>query len=136
MRATVFKSVLVALALFPVSTASADDYVLEISEEVHLEGIGGGWGRAFAVGDGSWHYLFGGGGDYRYLPLTADYDFTFSETVDLTGRTDLVDHSISLCPDGTYLHMASGAVIVSDDSAWGFRYDSEWNLIAEADVDV
>jgi hypothetical protein len=116
--------------------ASAGDFVLEIGEEVHLEGIGGGWSRAFPVGDGSWHYLFGGGGDFRHMPLSANMDFDASSAIFLTGRSDLIDHAITRCPDGTYLHVASGQVNAPDDSAWAFRYDEDWQLMVEAGVDV
>ena len=136
MRSLLFRSSLCALFLSSMTTASAQDYVLDVGEEIKLDGIGGGWGRAFAAGDGDWHYLFGGAGDYRHLALSEDFQFNFSQATLLTGRVDLIDHAIAKCPDGTYLHVASGEVVVPDDSAWGFRYDSDWNLIAEADVDV
>ena len=66
------------------------------------------------------------------MALTSDFQFDFSTATPLTGRTDLIDHAISKCPDGTYMHLGSGEVVVPDDSAWGFRYDADWNMIAEA----
>jgi hypothetical protein len=136
MRSILFRSAFCALLLGSMTTASAEDYVLDIGDEVRLDGVGGGWGRAFPAGDGDWHYLFGGAGDYRHMALSSDFQFSFNQVTSLTGRVDLIDHAIAKCPDGTYLHLASGEVVVPDDSAWGFRYDSEWNLIAQADVDV
>jgi len=118
------------------STAEASDYIVSIGSEFELDGVGGGWGRAFGTGDGAWYYVFGGGGDYRMLELDENYNFDFGSTLYLTGRTDLVDHAIERCPDGTYLHVASGAVSEPDDSAYGFRYDENWNLIVENDIDV
>jgi len=136
MRTLLFRSFLCAAMMGAMTPASAKDYVLDIGNEVQLDGVGGGWGRAFPAGDGDWHYLFGGAGDYRHMALTSDFQFNFNQLTLLTGRVDLIDHAIAKCPDGTYLHVASGEVVIPDDSAWGFRYDSEWNLIAEADVDV
>jgi len=136
MRATLFRSSFLALAIASGTTATAEDYVLDVGSQVKLDGVGGGWGRAFAAGDGDWYYLFGGAGDYRLMDLSSDFQYDFSSAVTLTGRTNLIDHAITRCPDGTYLHLASGATSTSDDSAWGFRYDENWSLIAEADVDV
>ena len=118
------------------NNAEASDYINSIGSEFELTGVGGGWGRAFGMGDGGWYYLFGGGGDYRMLILDEDFNFNFGATLYLTGRMDLVDHAIERCPDGTYLHVASGAVSVPDDSAYGFRYDENWNLIVENEIDV
>ena len=130
--------ILTGILLFsPLGTnAEASDYINSIGNEFELDGVGGGWGRAFGAGDGEWYYLFGGSGDYRMLVLDADYNFTFASALYLTGRIDLVDHAIERCPDGTYLHVASGAVTVHDDSAYGFRYDENWDLIVENDIDV
>ena len=135
MRSSLLPVLVCSLAL-PAQSAFASDYILEIGDEHRLEGVGGGWGRAFPAGDGDWHYLFGGAGDYRHMNLTSDFQFDFSTATPLTGRTNLIDHAISKCPDGTYMHLGSGEVNIPDDSAWGFRYDADWNMIAEADVDV
>ncbi|MFZ5481475.1 MAG: hypothetical protein ACOZNI_32235 [Myxococcota bacterium] len=114
--------------------AAASDVVVEVGEDRSL-GVGGGWARAFPAGDGAWHLLWSAGGDYNVLPMGADLTVVDRDRVSLTGRTDLVDHGIARCPDGTYLHVASASLASPDDSAFAFRYDADWTRLADATVE-
>lgn len=112
--------------------AQASDYIASVGEEITL-GPGGGWLRLFpdTTGDG-WHFLWAAGGEYSLLPMTADFEVEDFDRRNLTGRTDLIDHAITRCPSGGYLHVASANQQSHNDSAYAFRYDADFNVIASA----
>ena len=112
------------------SSAEASNYVDAVAEEIEV-GPAGGWVRLFRdeATDG-WHFLWAAGGDYIRLPMTAGLEVNDMGRTQLTGRTDLVDHAITACPGGGYLHVASANKESFNDSAYAFRYDSDFNLLA------
>jgi uncharacterized protein (TIGR03382 family) len=116
------------LSLLP--PAQASDYIASVGEEITL-GPGGGWVRVFpdANSDG-WHFLWAAGGDYSLLSMTADFQVEDFNRRNLTGRTDLIDHAITRCPSGGYLHVASANQQGPNDSAYAFRYDEDFNVTA------
>ena len=125
-----------SIGLFSFSApAAASDYVEAIAEEIEV-GPAGGWVRLFRdqATDG-WHFLWAAGGDYIRLPMTADLEVNDLGRSNLTGRTDLVDHAITACPGGGYLHVASANKESFNDSAYAFRYDSDFNLLAEGTLE-
>ena len=87
--------------------------------------LGGGWARAFPT-DTGWDFLWAAGGEYNLLPMSPQLDVVDSGRTQLTGRADLVDHGITRCPDGTYLHASSANLDEFNDSAFAFRYDAAW----------
>lgn len=114
--------------------ALAAPYITHVGDAVPLT-VGGGWPRANAREDGTWDFLWSAGGDYNRLPMSADLAVVDRDRQSLTGRTDLVDHGLAACPDGTWLHVASGNVDDFNDSAWAFRYDADFELVATATVE-
>jgi MYXO-CTERM domain-containing protein len=110
----------------------AGDFIASVGAEKTL-GPGGGWVRVFpdAQSDG-WHFLWAAGGDYSLLPMSADLEVEDFDRRSLTGRTDLIDHAITRCPSGGYLHVASANQQSHNDSAYAFRYDDDFNLLASA----
>jgi hypothetical protein len=104
--------------------------ILEVGEPVSLE-ITSNWLRGFPNGDGSWTLFYARAGDYYMRQMQADGTFS-SEGVALTGRSDLTDHSITRCPDGTWLHIASYKTNTADDSIRGWRYSESFGILTEA----
>lgn len=115
--------------------AQAGDFIASVGAEQTL-GPGGGWVRVFpdAQSDG-WHFLWAAGGDYSLLPMSADLEVEDFDRRNLTGQTDLVDHAITRCPSGGYLHVASANKESHNDSAYAFRYDDDFNLVASASLE-
>jgi hypothetical protein len=113
---------------------SGEPIVLSVGAEVST-GLGGGWARAWPEDDGSWRFLWSAGGDYVRLPMTADLVVTDRDRTALTGRTNLVDHAITRCPDdGSFLHAASANVDSYNDSAYAFRFDPDLGLTGETTI--
>jgi hypothetical protein len=106
--------------------------VVDVGEPVPL-GVGGTFARVFRVDDG-WELFWAAGGDLQRLPMGDDLTVEDVGRVALTGRDDLQDHAIVRCPDGTWLHVATGSTVDPNDSAWTFRYDAALNLVASAPV--
>ncbi len=131
-----------ALLLLGVGLALAQqsgEIVSDISDTKNL-GVGGGWGKAFPADGGSWWLLASGEHEYRLFEL--DEDLVASPAIKgLTGEIHpCVDHAMSACDDGTYLHVCSGNVESYDDSAYYFVYDSDFEVlesgvITERDTD-
>ena len=125
-----------ALTLGVLSTpAAASEFIDAVAEEIEV-GPAGGWVRLFRdeASDG-WHFLWAAGGDYIRLPMTAGLQVEDLGRTSLTGRTDLVDHAITACPGGGYLHVASANKESFNDSAYAFRYDSDFNLLASGTLE-
>ena len=128
---------LVQLAFSLFQPAVADEFIESISDPIELE-ISAGWPRTFPMEDGSgWHLLYAMGGRYYRVDMSNDL---FAEDIardELTPpsalpETGLKDHSISQCPDGTYLHVASANVTNPNDSAYAFRYDSDFSFLSSS----
>lgn len=117
------------------SLALAGPFVLSVSEEKPM-GVGGGWARVFLNDDDAtaWRFLWSAGGDYAMLPMGADLTVTDMGRTNLTGRTNLVDHGIARCPDGSFLHAASANLDTWNDSAYAFRLDADLVLTAESTI--
>jgi hypothetical protein len=98
-------------------------------------GHAGNWPRAFPTADG-WDFFYATGGEYWYAPLDDALVPVTSDARPLTGHTNLVDHAIARCPDGTWLHGASYTVGLPDDSAVAFLYDADLNLVEEQSLVV
>ncbi len=115
------------------AVVSAAPLIVSVSEE-HALGVGGGWGRIFQDDDDAtaWRFLWSAGGDYVLLPMTPELTVSDTGRTPLTGRTNLVDHGITRCPDGSFLHAASANLDSFNDSAYTFRYDADLVLTAEA----
>jgi len=93
--------------------------------------VGGLWARAVPADDG-WTFFWAAGGGYLRAPLSADLVLDERAKVELTGHTDLMDHRLVQCPDGTWLHHASAQRNAPGDTAFVFRYDADWGRIGEA----
>lgn len=116
-----------------VSFVFAADLIAEVGDPVPL-GVGGNWARVLPAASG-WSFFWAAGGDYNYLPMSDDLEVVDRDRVLLTGRTNLVDHAITPCPDGTLLHAASGNLDQPNDSAWAFRYTSDLDRVDEGTIE-
>jgi len=126
---------LLSLLLGLTHSAEASDYIASVGEEITL-GPGGGWVRLFpdTETDG-WHFLWAAGGDFIRLPMSAALEVKDRDRQNLTGRTDLVDHAITRCPSGGYLHVASANKESFNDSAYAFRYDENFDLLSSGTLE-
>ncbi|MGC6509781.1 MAG: hypothetical protein ACON4U_15260, partial [Myxococcota bacterium] len=89
-----------------ISLAIADPFVHSISDAIDLE-IGGNWSIPL-IHNNNWHIALAQEGDLLLAPLEeGSWFIPFEEAISLTGRTDLSDHSLRQCPDGSWLHVAS-----------------------------
>jgi hypothetical protein len=111
-----------------VGMVGAGPYVIDVAEPKILP-IGGGWAHAVRAEDG-WHFFFAAGGEYWRLPMSEDFEVRDYERIGLTGRDDLIDHSLQNCPDGTYLHLATANPDFSGEYPVSFTYDEEFNLVS------
>lgn len=115
-----------ATALAP-RVASADDYITSVGDRIDLE-LSGNWTRVFGNGDGTWTLFITGGGNYHYIPMDADFNLLSSRNRLTDSDIRLVDHQIARCPNGDWFHVASAQVNTPDDTAYAFRYDSDFNM--------
>lgn len=115
------------------SCALAADLVTDVGAPVPLA-PGGNWARVLPADEG-WDFFWAAGGDYNHLPMSDELVVVDQGRVPLTGRTNLVDHAIVRCPDGTLLHAASGNLDQFNDSAWAFRYASDLGRTDEGTIE-
>lgn len=129
-------------ALAP-ARASAGPPVVDVGPVVDLGLTGANWVRVFPLDPaaGTWRVFFTGGRNYQAGVLTQSTMALARSPGVIIDRDDLIDHAITRCPDGSFLHVASGNLTEArDDSAWIFRYDGDdlsligENTIAEADL--
>lgn len=121
-------------ALLLSTPAFAGSLFVDIGAETHVDvDRSGNWGRLFPAEEG-WDFFFASGGEYQHVPLDDAFVPDLSRLTRLTGRTDLVDHAITRCPDGSWLHVASATATRLDDSAWAFRYDTDLAVTASAQL--
>ena len=117
---------LTLLALF--STAHAGPVFSAVGEETLLD-LNGNWPRAYLdYTTGGWTLFHAGGGDFKVTHSDRMFVMDHSRDKDLTGRTDLKDHDIRRCPDGTYIHIATGDTTNPHDTFWAWRYDADFNI--------
>ncbi|GDX81995.1 hypothetical protein LBMAG42_38060 [Deltaproteobacteria bacterium] len=119
--------------LFFVASAFAGPIFLTMSDPVELD-VSGSWVRVFAA-EGGWHVTHAAAGNFHYAWLPDSLELDRSTRRDLTTRTNLLDHAVSLCPDGTYLHVASATVGTPDDTIYSFRYDENFQPIYDGIVE-
>lgn len=131
---------ILALALSLVGPAHSQDFFSEIGPVVELP-TGGNWVRAYPE-EAGWNLGLATGVGYGILPLKptgdgpSDWTVVEAERVWKVQQEDLADHNIKRCPDGSWLHIATGQVTSPDDSAWWFRHDRGWNLVASGIVEL
>ncbi len=123
-------SLSVALAALLGGNALAQTHVLDASDPVAV-GSAGNFGRIFDRDAGGYWLLTAANGDYQLQALDDEFK-PAGGFRGLTGRDDLVDHTFLRCPDGGYLHVASANLESYDDSAWVYRYDDDFELVATA----
>lgn len=102
-------------------------HILEVGEEIDW-GVGGAWARVMIEESGDL-FFYAAGGEFFRMELLEDYTLMEEEKVPLSGRTNLDDHSIQTCPDGSYLHAASGKTVETNDSGYMMMYDPSWNRL-------
>lgn len=121
------------------SPAAAGDFILATGPEVELRNSGT-WARAIATTDG-WRLAHASNGDFYIATLSktgdglGDWEMERDSRVQLTQHGELKDHAIRRCPDGTYLHLASANVDQPNDSAYGWRYSADWEVLAQAPIE-
>ncbi|MDP2304949.1 MAG: hypothetical protein Q8P18_02865 [Pseudomonadota bacterium] len=119
-----------------VSGALAGSMFVHIGEETLIDvDRASNWGRIFPAETG-WDFFYASTGDYAHVPLDEAFQPDLTRITMLTDRHDLVDHGISRCPDGSWLHVSSAMTDVFDDTAWAFRYDSDLALTASSQLYV
>ena len=121
--------------LLLISIALSGEHFIEVSEPQLIggENYAATWARAFPAEEG-WYFFRAAGDDYQVHKLDDDLNLLDAGTK-LTGRDDLVDHGISLCPDGTWLHVGTtNSQPNANDGAWAFRYDADFTIIVENEL--
>ena len=120
------------------SLAIAQTYVVDSGAEVGL-GLNGTFARALWTEQG-WMLAYGAGKEFHVAPLVKDGErpedwlLDHPSSAQLTDHGNLRDHSITRCPDGTWLHLGSSSVSTADDSADAWHYGADWSLLAHAAV--
>jgi hypothetical protein len=105
--------------------------VTQVQDPIILDKRAGTWARTFLDEQGQWWFFLGAGGGI-VAPVDASFEFKEDDLTRLTERQDLQDHGIVQCPNGDYLHVGSYTESNFNDSAHAYRYDADWNLIAES----
>lgn len=122
-----------ALLLLAGHPALAEDVILSYGSPLPIGDSAGNWVHAFPAEDGNWTVFRASGGAYHRRTMLSDYSMLDDEEA-LNDSTVLVDHAITACPDGSWLHVASANLSGFDDSAYAFRYDADWNVIASGAI--
>lgn len=122
--------------LLLLSLAMADEgSISAISEPIQITDDNGTWSRVFPAEGGGWHYFRTSGREYKHWFLDEDFVMDKDTELPLTGRNDLVDHAISPCPDGGWLHVAStNSTPGANDGAWVFRYNADLELLNSVQI--
>jgi MYXO-CTERM domain-containing protein len=132
---------MISLLFLAPGPAQASEFFDSIGQEMEMP-LASGWPRVFSKADDSgWWFLAAQGGNYNLMEMTNDYELDTRHTP-LTPPTGdqngdgildsvLKDHSITQCPDGTYLHVASANLECPgcNDSAYAFRYSADFDLV-------
>jgi len=109
--------------------AHAGAYLTSVGTTTEI-GEGGNWGRLFTRDEGGYWFFVAGAGDYYRQILDDDYNIVTGSREGLTGEDFLVDHALTQCPDGTWLHVASANLDADDDSAYLYHYDTDFTLLS------
>ena len=122
-------------ALVFIGAAHATSMVTDIGPVLELKSSGT-WARALSI-DGEWRLAYATNGDFFVAPLSRgtsseEWSLDTSSRLQLTNHGDLNDHAIKRCPDGSWLHVASGQKDNWGDSAYAYRYASDFTPTAEA----
>jgi len=112
------------------SVPVSSGHIVEVGQEVKWE-IGGAWARVFPNAPTS-DLFFAAGGDFWRIEMDGDLNASDVDRISMTARQNLDDHSIVPCPNGDYLHIASGKTSEPNDSAYSFMYDSEFRPIEQS----
>lgn len=105
--------------------------ISQVQDPIVLDKRAGTWARTFVDAEGQWWFFLGAGGGI-VAPVGQDFDFKEDDLLRLTDRQELQDHGVVQCPNGDYLHVASYTQSDFNDSAHAYRYDADWNLVADA----
>lgn len=116
-----------------VARALAGPIFLSMGDPVELD-VSGSWVRVFAA-EGGWHVSHAAAGNFHYAWLPDSLEVDRATRRELTTRTNLLDHAVALCPDGTYLHLASASVGTPDDTIYSFRYDENFQPMVDGIVE-
>ncbi len=105
--------------------------ILAVSER-HDLGVTGTFARPVLLEDG-WWLAWGNAGDLVRAPLYEDDGWWADEhgIIPVLDQTNLVDHGLVQCPDGSYLHVASSTIETHDDSSYAHWLDADLNLVDE-----
>ena len=111
--------------------ASAAPIITDISNE-HPIAIAGLWGLPVFTETG-WMMGVGAGGGFLIGKLNIE-SWTLENTIELSTRGDLKDHSLARCLDGSWLHVstADGPDIKANPV---FRYEPGFQVLAEGEVE-
>ncbi len=123
--------------------AHAQSVVSELGPAVQLP-TSGAWVRALPDGEGGWLLGIATQRGYGMIPMTSTGSGPSDWTVAEADRWWLVeqdspqldDHNLVACPDGSWLHVATGTSARQDDSAWWFRHSATWETTASGEVEV
>ena len=118
------------LPLLALGTARGGQLYVEVADAVFPPDLRSmNWLRTFPDPDGGWYLVHASNGDYGLRLLDEELGLDGSAPMPLTGRTDLIDHGITTCPDGGRLHV-SFSQVGDSHTARSFRYDADWNLLS------
>ena len=113
---------------FWITTAQAENFVTEISDEIDLN-LGGTWSIPFHDGY-RWWLAMGQASDLWVAPLyDSNWYVEMPLTQNLSNQGVLYDHSFRACPDGSYLHISTGD---AQEPHYVFRYDENFQLLGES----
>lgn len=107
-----------SVVLVTAALAEPTSFVTRVDPPVAV-GVDGRHGRPFLDQDGRWHLGHGRSGRFHDVILGDDLRAEIETArIVIDGDGLFVDHALAACPDGTYLHTASGNLEVPDDTAW------------------
>jgi hypothetical protein len=115
------------------SIAFAQEFVTEIGEPVELRSAGA-WVRVLPDEEG-WKVALGSNQSFYVAELNKTgegfEDWEMSPKYQVTETSGLIDHAIKKCPDGSYLHVASGNANdgTQNDMAHIWHYDANFSVL-------
>ena len=103
------------LLLSTLALALDSTHIVSVGEEITPD-FAGSWVRLFpnASDPGSWHFLFGAGGDYNLLPMTADLEVRDALAVEAAATAGCGRLLTEALPHGTVLR----GLVVEDPANW------------------
>lgn len=132
-RTVLLAPLLLASLALPGVARAEGEFITAVGDRIDLD-LSGNWTRVYPDGNGAWVLFITGGGNYHYIPMSADYDL-LTDRIQLTDSDlRLVDHQIAACPDGSWFHVASAEVNEPDDTAYVFRYDADFNMTCSLEL--